>query len=286
MSSLLNKNSRIVSGNPVSQRVIIGCFQSCNERSGQFVISAPIKVYLSSDPHSAMLPPEINYLFPGKLWKILSKKNETVKWNAEGDGVLINTKGLLDFLNNDNIFFRPIKPASFLRQMNIYGFGKMPRQDIIGMTAFSNSLFHRDRPELLPRIIRLYPGRVSSQDELILEPSPMDSQSKMDQCRQELDTILGNQIINYLSKRKQIVDQQGAVSQETRTITPATKGPEITHRTSSLLIDSIPITSHNMFADFMKFYPNSAQKVSCDHIGTMGNESDPLWFDPCTSLFK
>ncbi|XP_065538655.1 heat shock factor protein 5-like [Lathamus discolor] len=120
--------------------------------------------------------------FPAKLWQLVnSPRCGSVRWDARGEGLLIDQRlferellgaepaGEGAALGAD--FFKTRNFASFIRQLNLYGFRKLgpgpgpgPLQDPAGgdggssagpLLHFHSPHFRRDRPELLVRLKRL-----------------------------------------------------------------------------------------------------------------------------------
>ncbi|XP_061321053.1 heat shock factor protein 5-like [Pezoporus flaviventris] len=120
--------------------------------------------------------------FPAKLWELVnSPRCGSVRWDARGEGLLIDQRlferELLgaeaagDGAALDGEVFKTRNFASFIRQLNLYGFRKLglgpgpgPLQDPAGgdggssagaLLHFYSPHFRRDRPELLVNLKRL-----------------------------------------------------------------------------------------------------------------------------------
>eukprot|EP00292_Cryptomonas_paramecium_P022077 CAMPEP_0113675100 /NCGR_PEP_ID=MMETSP0038_2-20120614/7810_1 /TAXON_ID=2898 /ORGANISM="Cryptomonas paramecium" /LENGTH=165 /DNA_ID=CAMNT_0000591801 /DNA_START=233 /DNA_END=727 /DNA_ORIENTATION=- /assembly_acc=CAM_ASM_000170 len=100
------------------------------------------------DDDSVLLPAFIN-----KLLKMLSDPdcNDTIQYGTDGttllvvDSSLFATKVLPRFFKHSNF-------ASFVRQLNLYGFHKTTQDPDV--CEFQHKYFRRDRPELLKMIKR------------------------------------------------------------------------------------------------------------------------------------
>ncbi|XP_046698031.1 heat shock factor protein 5 isoform X2 [Silurus meridionalis] len=109
--------------------------------------------------------------FPGKLWNLVNDPQiYSVCWDASGEGILIHqlpfkTEVLLAQTTQISKYFRTTDFASFIRQLNLYGFRKVPpdppeklHDNFSNLTQthhFHNQNFKRDKPELLLHIKRL-----------------------------------------------------------------------------------------------------------------------------------
>ena len=101
--------------------------------------------------------------FPQKLWKIANEcKTGAVYWSPDGKSILLNYSLFREeFMSSKNDFFKTDNIASFVRQLNLYGFRKV--YDNTNKQAykihndlheFSNIFFQRDRPDLLDKVTR------------------------------------------------------------------------------------------------------------------------------------
>ncbi|KAM9572890.1 heat shock factor protein 5-like [Guaruba guarouba] len=116
--------------------------------------------------------------FPGRLWQLVnSPRCGSVRWDARGEGLLIDQRLFERELLGagpagegaapGGRFFKTRNFASFIRQLNLYGFRKLgpgPLQEPAGgdggssagpLLHFHSPHFRRDRPELLVRLKRL-----------------------------------------------------------------------------------------------------------------------------------
>eukprot|EP00826_Nyctotherus_ovalis_P023539 TRINITY_DN1808_c0_g2_i3.p2 TRINITY_DN1808_c0_g2~~TRINITY_DN1808_c0_g2_i3.p2 ORF type:complete len:148 (+),score=42.55 TRINITY_DN1808_c0_g2_i3:187-630(+) len=91
--------------------------------------------------------------FLAKTYKILQDKANwpIVSWSENGKSFVI--KDVTDFAEKIlPSHFKHNNYASFIRQLNMYGFHKSAASDLLN--SFSHPFFCRDRPELLCRIQR------------------------------------------------------------------------------------------------------------------------------------
>ncbi|NXO97206.1 HSF5 protein, partial [Certhia brachydactyla] len=115
--------------------------------------------------------------FPAKLWRLVNNPRvRSVRWDSQARGLLIDRplfeRELLSPGGAHVVAGEGAVPApdsfqathfdSFVRQLNLYGFHKVPGWvgsavpgDARGWLHFSNPNFRRDRPDLLLRIKRL-----------------------------------------------------------------------------------------------------------------------------------
>ncbi|NWR73660.1 HSF5 protein, partial [Centropus unirufus] len=111
--------------------------------------------------------------FPAKLWRLVNSPSVTsVRWDARGEGLLILQPRFERELLGAGPpgqgppaapgVFRTRSFASFVRQLNLYGFHKvLPAQAGAAprpagdLHHFQSPYFRRDRPDLLARLQRL-----------------------------------------------------------------------------------------------------------------------------------
>lgn len=112
---------------------------------------------------NTMLPANPPLRFPQKLWKIANEcTTGAVYWSPDGKSILLNYYLFREeFMSPKNDFFKTDNIASFVRQLNLYGFRKV--YDNTSKQAykihndlheFSNVFFQRDRPDLLDKVTR------------------------------------------------------------------------------------------------------------------------------------
>lgn len=106
--------------------------------------------------------------FPQKLWKIINEcQNGAVRWSSDGQTVILNCRQFQEeYLNSSDSCFKTSNVASFIRQLNLYGFKKISqsRQPLTGIQndirrsanihVFSHDNFRWGRLDLLPRVCR------------------------------------------------------------------------------------------------------------------------------------
>ncbi|KAK2829180.1 hypothetical protein Q7C36_017170 [Tachysurus vachellii] len=112
--------------------------------------------------------------FPGKLWHLVNDPEVcSVCWDASGEGILIyeqafNAEVLMSQTRKRNAYFKTTHFTSFVRQLNLYGFRKLPpNRDVSGQQLgsfdvaephhFCNPKFKREKPELVVTLKRLTP---------------------------------------------------------------------------------------------------------------------------------
>lgn len=95
-------------------------------------------------------------VFPQKLWHLVNDSGiNAIIWNEKGDGIIIN-KNLIakDFLHLNG--FKATCFASFVRQLNLYGFRKSQRfdRDKPNIHHYSHPNFKYNQPELICHVKR------------------------------------------------------------------------------------------------------------------------------------
>ena len=104
--------------------------------------------------------PLAEHTFPGKLWGLVNnpRNSDIIKWTDDGQGIEIMDNGkFINFLLQDrkNKVFKTKNFASFVRQLNLYGFRKVPARNKSGFqnnterSVFFHKNFKRGRKELL-----------------------------------------------------------------------------------------------------------------------------------------
>ncbi|XP_035229692.1 heat shock factor protein 2-like [Stegodyphus dumicola] len=96
----------------------------------------------------------LNMKFPEKLWSIINESNsDAIRWGSTGDTLILKyPKFQEEFLNRDDVF-KTRNIASFVRQLNLYGFRKVNRYNE-DLHEFKHPLFMLDRRDLLDLIKR------------------------------------------------------------------------------------------------------------------------------------
>lgn len=114
-----------------------------------------IKMYATALPTSSPLK------FPQKLWKIANEcQTDAICWSADGKSILVRYSLFRkEFMSSQSDFFKTDNIASFVRQLNLYGFRKVTThkqtyKSHSDVHEFSNKFFQRRRPDLLERIAR------------------------------------------------------------------------------------------------------------------------------------
>ncbi|GIX74565.1 hypothetical protein CEXT_252831 [Caerostris extrusa] len=97
--------------------------------------------------------------FQYKLWNLVnSNKSSSVRWNKAGDAIIFNfTQFKKEFLDHSDDFCKSNKLASFVRQLNLYGFKKVSdlrRSRRRDCHEFKNCFFVRAREDLLQNVKR------------------------------------------------------------------------------------------------------------------------------------
>ncbi|CAM9433440.1 unnamed protein product, partial [Discosporangium mesarthrocarpum] len=90
--------------------------------------------------------------FARKLYNILLEDSPIIGWNEKGDTFTVHDSKAFaqETLTK---YYRHGKFSSFQRQLNMYGFRKVPNSG----RAYSHPFFRRDGPELLSQVRRVTP---------------------------------------------------------------------------------------------------------------------------------
>lgn len=97
-----------------------------------------------------------SYKFPQKLWDLVEDNREnSITWTKDGETILIDFVPFQHrFLNKKSTIFKTTNMASFIRQLNLYGFRKVNNQTEIH--EYKHPSFKRGRPDLLISVTRRY----------------------------------------------------------------------------------------------------------------------------------
>lgn len=100
--------------------------------------------------------------FPQKLWNLVEDESENcISWTPNGETILIDFPVFQQrFLNKKSNVFKTTNMASFIRQLNLYGFRKVNNQTEIH--EYRHPGFRRGQPELLQDVTRRYPSSASN----------------------------------------------------------------------------------------------------------------------------
>ena len=92
-------------------------------------------------------------IVPGFLVKLKEMVNESlfIEWNSEGTSFVVQDQDKFSRLVLPK-YFKHSNFTSFIRQLNMYGFHKLPNKQ--GKSEFCNEFFQRDKPELMDHVVR------------------------------------------------------------------------------------------------------------------------------------
>lgn len=99
-------------------------------------------------------------IFPQKLWQMVNDRrlDSAIRWTDDGRAFFLFEDQLRNLcLGKENKMFFTRQPKSFVRQLHLYGFKK------INKNQFSHRHFQRDQPGLLEFIKRSYKPRPVTQ---------------------------------------------------------------------------------------------------------------------------
>lgn len=97
-------------------------------------------------------------IFPQKLWRMVNDRqlDVAIRWAEDGQSFVIQENELkIKCLGKENNLFYTKQPKSFVRQLHLYGFRK------INKNQFSHNYFVRGQPHLLEHIKRSYKPSLS-----------------------------------------------------------------------------------------------------------------------------
>jgi len=134
--------------------------------------------------------------FLSKTWAMFASCDSTIASWSE-DGKQIEIKDIERFEKEVlNTYFETVKFASFNRQLNFYGFKKVPatelrRSDSSGnecqkILRFQNEMFQKDHPELLKNIKRVPTGSAEQWND---EQKIKDLKKKIESAEKKLHAI-------------------------------------------------------------------------------------------------
>ncbi|RWS29433.1 Heat shock factor protein 5-like protein [Leptotrombidium deliense] len=116
-----------------------------------------------------------NFLkFPQKLWNIVNCcRSEAIKWGPSGDSIVINYDAFQEeYLGENRSVFKTRNFASFIRQLNLYGFRKVNNSNsqlnskLQLIHEFKHNCFKRGNEPLLAEVTRKYGSPPSTFNEL------------------------------------------------------------------------------------------------------------------------
>lgn len=104
-------------------------------------------------------------IFPQKLWDLIHNKQfePAINWSDDGKSIFINnTKLKCLCLGKTNAHFHTEQPKSFVRQLHLYGFRKLDKNQ------FYHEFFQRDKPDLVQNIHRKYNNTITKNESELL----------------------------------------------------------------------------------------------------------------------
>ncbi|XP_074598117.1 uncharacterized protein LOC141852865 isoform X2 [Brevipalpus obovatus] len=113
--------------------------------------------------------------FPQKLWNIVEDPNDTsITWTESGETLQIDLSSFqVKYLSKRATTFKTNNMASFIRQLNLYGFRKVNNQTDVHEYRHPN--FRRGRSDLLKGVTRRYPNQQNAHQ----QTATNDRQSNM-----------------------------------------------------------------------------------------------------------
>lgn len=103
--------------------------------------------------------PECTLRFQHKLWQIVNNcRSGSVFWSESGDSVIFKLSQFKkEYLDHNVSFCKSNKIASFVRQLNLYGFRKLMKSNYSSkadLHEFQNIFFKKGRKDLLVNVTR------------------------------------------------------------------------------------------------------------------------------------
>lgn len=126
-------------------------------------------------------------IFPQKLWRMVNDEafNSAIRWNRDGRSFMIFESQLKNMcLGKENNLFHTQQPKSFVRQLHLYGFRK------ISKNQFAHQFFRRGQPELLENIKRSYRQSISDDSKTIPANKSIKSENSTSNSDQQQQVSL------------------------------------------------------------------------------------------------
>jgi hypothetical protein len=123
---------------------------------------------LSNKIDQLKMGPSKKITFPQKLWQLVSDRRleSAIRWSDDGQSFFVYESHLRNLcLGKENKIFFTREPKSFIRQLHLYGFRKLNKNQ------FKHPNFARDRPHLVNDIKRSYKNTNVVQPSTIVEES-------------------------------------------------------------------------------------------------------------------
>ncbi|CAH0558345.1 unnamed protein product [Brassicogethes aeneus] len=135
-------------------------------------------------------------LFLKKLWKILYDEDSEniIEWSPLGDAFIIydQIQFMMVLLPK---YFKHNNLASFVRQLNMYGFHKRQHSEKDGEMEFNHPYFMKDLPELLKFISRKAPVHRNQQNSKdVAEPYELDAIFKSIKIMKNKQNLVDNEL--------------------------------------------------------------------------------------------
>lgn len=138
-------------------------------------------------------------LFPQKLWRLVNdtRLSSAVRWSDDGQSFFVHENPLKDMcLGKENKVFYTSEPKSFIRQLHLYGFRKIDKNQ------FTHRCFQKGRPDLIPFIRRAYkPNRssTSSDDTINFEAQQPQSTKSIEPTTPSSESTIKNNSATHSS---------------------------------------------------------------------------------------
>ncbi|XP_008547805.1 heat shock transcription factor, X-linked member 4-like [Microplitis demolitor] len=159
--------------------------------------------------------------FPQKLWKIINEcKTGSIRWSLSGTTILLDYKKFHEeYLSPPQSIFKTSNIASFIRQLNLYGFRKVTSHNRDPscnsrnpeIHEFLHDNFNRDRADLLSKVCRKtcskfnkrcdrVNGKNYARNEII-NKSRIQGMSRLQMCQLALKQALEQAVEDYQRKK-------------------------------------------------------------------------------------
>lgn len=121
------------------------------------------------------------HIFPQKLWRLINdtRLNSAIRWSEDGRSFFVFEHPLKNMcLGKENNIFYTKQPKSFVRQLHLYGFRK------VNKNQFMHMYFQKNQPELVSYIKRSYraPAANDKTEDCFEEDG---NKSEEDECRKD-----------------------------------------------------------------------------------------------------
>ncbi|XP_052815254.1 heat shock factor protein-like [Mya arenaria] len=156
-------------------------------------------------------PPQIvegiTLKFPAVLWRLVNScTTGAISWETDGTSLKIDKIKFEDEYLNKPTFFKTKNFQSFIRQLNIYGFRKLPshyhRGQEDSIFVYKHDCFCRGHPELLAKVVRNTAVRRTQREQSVRAVEAQVGKVILDE-----EVLDENPLLNNIPSTKEGVDE-------------------------------------------------------------------------------